>query len=56
MEFKLEDFTFSPTKEKVNRCNDLLLIAFFFHVPVPLNAKTKKERKERKIAEGAFEG
>lgn len=31
MEFKLEDFTFSPTKEKVNRRqkNDLLHIAFF---------------------------
>lgn len=49
MEFKLEDFTFSPTKEKVNRRqkNDLLHIAFFFHVPVPLNAKIKKERKEK---------
>lgn len=44
LEFKLEDFTLSVTKEKLNRCNkdDLLLIADVFDVPVSLNAKTKE--------------
>ncbi|KAL4005472.1 hypothetical protein ACER0C_005185 [Sarotherodon galilaeus] len=47
MEFKLEDFTLSPTEEKLDRCkrDDLILIANFFDVTVPLNAK-KKELKE----------
>lgn len=54
MEFKLEDFTFSPTKEKVNRRqkNDLLHIAFFPCASAP--KCKKKERKKRKIAEGAL--
>ncbi|XP_039460221.1 uncharacterized protein LOC120435199 [Oreochromis aureus] len=47
MEFKLEDFTLGPTEEKLDRCkkDDLILIANFFDVTVPLNAK-KKELKE----------
>ncbi|XP_076745575.1 uncharacterized protein LOC112435382 [Maylandia zebra] len=47
MEFKLEDFTLSPSAEKLDRCKkaDLLLVAEFFDVTVPLTAK-KKELRE----------
>lgn len=56
MEFKLEDFTISPTEDKLNRCkkDDLILIANFFDVPVPLDVK-RKELKElvcAKLCEG----
>lgn len=56
MEFKLEDFTISPTEDKLNRCkkDDLTLIADFFDVLVPLDVK-KQELKEllcAKLCEG----
>ncbi|KAK2845089.1 hypothetical protein Q5P01_011748 [Channa striata] len=51
MEFKLEDSTTNPRRDKLERCRkaDLLLIADFFDVHVPLHAK-KEELKQLLMA------
>ena len=57
MEFKLEEFTLSPSIETLKKCKkaDLILIAEFFDVAVPGKFK-KQELKELlldKLTEGA---
>ncbi|KAK2849596.1 hypothetical protein Q5P01_009430 [Channa striata] len=58
MEFKLEDFTTNPSRDKLERCRkaDLLLIADCFDLRVPLHAK-KEELKQllmEKLLERGF--
>ncbi|KAF3706922.1 hypothetical protein EXN66_Car000093 [Channa argus] len=57
MEFNMDEFTINPTIEKLQRCTkaDLFLIASFFDVPVPLNARKAEVRailSEKLVEEG----